>query len=275
MAMARSSSIDKGYKDLLLAEYHTTSVCDEEERWVTQIVGFPASPFEKKEKQLNRITPYALKTSSPSNSRFAFNFLNDSPKFTSRCSCVEPMEKAVHGFNRLSKKAEDLASNIWINQLRNSENCKIAVKTGDSVRKAAWGKVRLGAKALSRGGFKPLFKHTFRVESEEKLQKTYACYLFTSTGPVAGTLYISTIKIAFCSDRPLSFIFPSREKGWAYYRVAIPLAKVKAVNPSSNRDDPAKKYIQVVTEDDHEFWFLGFIKYQKALNNLRASLTHR
>ncbi|KAH9330510.1 hypothetical protein KI387_002618, partial [Taxus chinensis] len=172
-----------------------------------------------------------------------------------------PMEVVLERFNKWTKNAEDLASNVWTN-----------LKTGTSVPNAAWGKLSLGAKALTEGGFEALFKQTFSVDPNEKLRKTFACYLSTSTGPVAGTLYISTVKIAFCSDRPLSFKVPSGEEGWSYYRAAIPLANVKSVESSASKDKPAQKYIQVTTVDYHEFWFMGFVNYDKALSALEESV---
>jgi hypothetical protein len=79
--------------------------------------------------------------------------------------------------------------------------------------------LNLTAKALTEGGFESLFKQTFSTYPNEKLKKTFACYLSTSTGPVAGTLYLSTARVAFCSDRPLSFIAPSGQEAWSYYKV--------------------------------------------------------
>ncbi|CAN6696123.1 unnamed protein product [Malus baccata var. baccata] len=35
----------------------------------------------------------------------------------------------------------------------------------------------------------------------------------------------------------------------------------------ANRWNPSEKYIQIVTRDGHEFWFMGFISYDKALRN--------
>jgi len=87
------------------------------------------------------------------------------------------------------------------------------------VPKAAWGKVNLTAKAITEGGFESLFKHIFETDPNEKLKKTFACYLSTSTGPVAGTLYLSTARVAFCSDRPLCHTAPSGEEAWSYYKV--------------------------------------------------------
>ncbi|KAJ6347058.1 hypothetical protein OIU76_003705 [Salix suchowensis] len=103
----------------------------------------------------------------------------------------------VHPENQTScpsgmPKTETVARNIWHN-----------LKTGSSVPQVAWGKVNLTAKAITEGGFESLFKQIFETGPDEKLMKTFACYLSTSTGPVSGTLYLSTVRVAFCSDRPL------------------------------------------------------------------------
>lgn len=91
---------------------------------------------------------------------------------------------------------------------------------------AAWGKVNLTAKAISEGGFESLFKSIFGSDDPtERLKKSFACYLSTSTGPVAGTLYLSTARVAFCSDRPLSFTAPSGQETWSYYKVRNNLMK--------------------------------------------------
>eukprot|EP01018_Ginkgo_biloba_P017257 Gb_22682 [translate_table: standard] len=221
-------------------------------KWGTRVMGAPAAPSAHPQNQ-----QAALWTAEEQHPSEAY-VVKASPVQHSK----SPMEAVLRSFNKWAKKAEDLAANVWMN-----------LKTGQSVPDAAWGKLSLGAKALTEGGFEALFKQTFPVDPEEKLRKTYACYLSTSTGPVAGTLYISTMKIAFCSDRPLSFAAPSGEEAWSYYRVAIPLSKVKGVNPSSKQDNPAAKYIQIVTVDKHEFWFMGFVNYDKALSSLQESLT--
>lgn len=94
-----------------------------------------------------------------------------------------------------------------------------AVKTAPSKSEAALGKLSLTAKALTEGGFESLYKQTFPADPSERLKKTFACYLSTTTGPVAGTLYLSTHNLAFCSDRPLSFTAPSGQLAWSYYKV--------------------------------------------------------
>jgi hypothetical protein len=96
-----------------------------------------------------------------------------------------------------------------------------AVTAGSSVRETAWGWMTHGTRLLTEGGFEGVYKQTFGVTNNEQLRKTYACYLSTSTGPVAGTLYISNLKFAFCSDRPLSYAPAPGEQAWSYYKVII------------------------------------------------------
>lgn len=57
-----------------------------------------------------------------------------------------------------------------------------------------------------------------------------------------------------------------------WQQVVLPLDQLKAVNPSTNKSNPSEKYIQIVTKDNHEFWFVGFISYDKALKHLQEAL---
>lgn len=178
-------------------------------------------------------------------------------------SSNSPMESILHKFNGWSNKAETMAHNIWHN-----------LKTNSSVSGAAWGKMNLTAKAITGGGFESLYKQTFSTYPNEKLRKTFASYLSTSTGPVAGTLYLSDAHVAFCSDRPLSFTAPSGQETWSYYKVMLPLGKIGAINPVLMRDNPSEKYIQILTIDGHDFWFMGFINFDKASKHLSESISH-
>ncbi|KAG2411428.1 hypothetical protein I3843_03G003000 [Carya illinoinensis] len=177
-------------------------------------------------------------------------------------SSNSPMESILHKFNSWSSKAESMANNIWHN-----------LKTNSSVSGAAWGKMNLTAKAITGGGFESLYKQTFTTYPNEKLKKTFASYLSTSTGPVAGTLYLSDVHVAFCSDRPLSFTAPSGQETWSYYKVMIPLGKIGAINPVLMRENPSEKYIQVITIDGHDFWFMGFVNFDKATKHLSESIS--
>lgn len=174
-----------------------------------------------------------------------------------------PMESILNMFDSWTKKAETTAHNLWHN-----------LKTGPSVSSAALGKMNLTVKAISEGGFESLYKQTFTTYPNEKLKKSFACYLSTSTGPVAGTLYLSNIHVAFCSDRPLCFTAPSGQETWTYYKVMVPLGKVGVVNPVIMKENPSEKYIQTVTVDGHDFWFMGFVNFDKAVKNLSEGISH-
>ncbi|XP_015083541.1 GEM-like protein 5 [Solanum pennellii] len=173
-----------------------------------------------------------------------------------------PLDSVVNVFNSWSNRAENIARNIWYN-----------LKAGPSVTEAAWGKLNLTAKALTEGGFEPLYKQIFGADPNEQLKKTFACYLSTATGPVAGTLYLSTTKVAFCSDRPLSFKAPSGQEAWSYYKVAVPLGNIGTINPIVMKESPPERYIQIVTIDGHDFWFMGFVNFDKAKHHLLETLS--
>jgi len=161
-----------------------------------------------------------------------------------------------------SKQAEQVVNRLWGH-----------LSTGPSMADTAWGRVTAGTQLLTKGGFEGVFKSTFTADADEKLKKTYACFLSTSTGPVAGTLYISNKKLAFCSDRALSYTPQGGQTAYSYYKVIVPVDKVAAVNPSVNQSKPAEKYIQITTKDDFEFWFMGFVNYDKGVKNLQEVLT--
>ncbi|KAK6938096.1 GRAM domain [Dillenia turbinata] len=58
-------------------------------------------------------------------------------------------------------------------------------------------------------------------------------------------------------------------------QVVIPLHQLKAVNHSTSKIIPAEKYIQIISLDNHEFWFMGFVHYDSAVKNLQGVLQSR
>lgn len=159
-----------------------------------------------------------------------------------------------------TKRAEDIAGNMWQH-----------LKTGPSFADAAVGRIAQGTKVLAEGGYEKIFRQTFETVPEEQLLKSYACFLSTSAGPVMGILYLSTAKLAFCSDNPLSYKVGDTTE-WSYYKVVIPIHQLKAVNPSISKVNQAEKYIQVISVDNHEFWFMGFVNYDSAVKNLQGAV---
>ncbi|KAJ4963039.1 hypothetical protein NE237_022978 [Protea cynaroides] len=162
-----------------------------------------------------------------------------------------------------TKEAGGLTRNMWQH-----------LKTAPSVADAAIGRIAQGTKVLAEGGYEKIFRQTFDTAPEEQLKKSYACYLSTSAGPVMGILYLSTEKLAFCSDNPLSFK-AGEQTEWSYYKVVIPLHQLKTVNPSASKVNRAEKYIQIISVDNHEFWFMGFVNYDGAVSNLQDTMAGR
>ncbi|CAL9124003.1 unnamed protein product, partial [Musa acuminata var. zebrina] len=108
-----------------------------------------------------------------------------------------------------AKKAEDFSRNTWQH-----------LNTGPSFVEATMGRIAQGTKVIAEGGYDKIFRQTFDTLPEEQLKKSYACYLSTSAGPVMGVLYLSTAKLAFCSDNPLSYKVGDQTE-WSYYKVCI------------------------------------------------------
>lgn len=112
------------------------------------------------------------------------------------------------------------------------------------------------------------FRKSFSVDQDERLLMGYCCYLYTTDGPIQGILFMSTKKIAFCSDKPLLFTSPKGEIVQVPYKVLIPVSKIKEVTPSKNVNKPKEKYLHIVTIDNFEFWFSSFVKQKRSSKSL-------
>ncbi|KAK4841488.1 hypothetical protein QYF36_005366 [Acer negundo] len=159
--------------------------------------------------------------------------------------------------NKLGKKADKFANGV-------REHVRLGAKITEIVK----GKLSLGARILQVGGMNKVFKKLFNVEEGERLLKTCQCYLSTTAGPIVGLLFISTVKIAFCSERSIKLSSPNKDLLRIHYKVLIPVEKITSVNQSENNKKPSEKYIEIVTVDHFDFWFMGFLNYHKAFNQL-------
>ncbi|KAJ4887821.1 putative GEM-like protein 8 [Raphanus sativus] len=149
------------------------------------------------------------------------------------------------------------------------DQSKLGPKLTETVKR----KLSLGAKILQMGGLEKIYKRLFKVYDEEKLFKVYQCYLSTTAGPIAGLLFISSKKIAFCSERSIKVSSPQGDLTRVHYKVSIPLSKINGVNQSVDTKKPSQKYLEVVTVDGFEFWFMGFLNNKKAFNCLQQALS--
>ncbi|KAG6666973.1 GEM-like protein 4 [Carya illinoinensis] len=147
------------------------------------------------------------------------------------------------------------------------------VRHGPKISETVKGKLSLGARILKVGGVEKVFKRFFSVKEGEKLLKVSQCYLSTTAGPIAGQLFISTEKVAFCSERSMKISSPDGDMKRIHYKVLIPLRKIERVNQSENVKKPSEKYMEIVTVDNFDFWFMGFLNYKKAFNYLQEAIS--
>ncbi|GFP89229.1 gem-like protein 7, partial [Phtheirospermum japonicum] len=80
-------------------------------------------------------------------------------------------------------------------------------------------------------------------------------------------LFISNNRIAFCSERSIKVTSSTGKLLKVHYKVMIPLEKINRAAASANAKKSTQKYVQIVTEDNFEFWFLGFLNHQRTLKN--------
>ncbi|XP_010935565.1 putative GEM-like protein 8 [Elaeis guineensis] len=172
------------------------------------------------------------------------------------------VDSVIDWMSRFSKRADNYAKGI-----------RDHVSLGPNISETVKGKLSLGARILQAGGVKKVFRQNFSIEKGEKLLKAFQCYLSTTAGPIAGLLFISTKKIAFHSDRSLTLTSPRGELARVPYKVLIPLERIKRVSQSENANKPNQKYIQLVTKDEFEFWFMGFVSYQRSVKYLRQAIS--
>ncbi|CAN7005093.1 hypothetical protein IGI04_009067 [Brassica rapa subsp. trilocularis] len=146
---------------------------------------------------------------------------------------------------------------------------KLRPKLTETVKR----KLSLGSKILQVGGLEKIYKRLFRVNEDEKLFKTFQCHLSTTAGPIAGLLFISSKKMSFCSERSIKVSSPQGDMIRVHYKVSIPLCKIKRVNQRQDTKKPSQKYMEVVTVDGFEFWFMGFLSYKKAFSCVEKALS--
>ncbi|XP_037478575.1 putative GEM-like protein 8 [Triticum dicoccoides] len=149
------------------------------------------------------------------------------------------------------------------------------VTLGPKLYETVRGKLSLGARILQAGRVENVFRRWFSVEKKEKLLNASQCYchLSTTAGPIAGMLFVSSERVAFRSDRSLALTSPKGDTVRVLYKADVRLRRVKAAIPSKNQHRPEQKYIQLVTDDGFEFWFMGFVSYQASLQHLEQAVS--
>ncbi|XP_027367082.1 putative GEM-like protein 8 [Abrus precatorius] len=179
-----------------------------------------------------------------------------------QCSTSTKQSRAYSIVNKHGRNADSF-----------SQGVQEHVRQGTNISETVKRKLSLGARILQVGGVEKVFKQFFNVREGEKLLKASQCYLSTTSGPLAGFLFISTDKVAFCSKRSIKVFTQKGHMLRIRYKVVIPLKMIKCVNQSENVQKPKQKYIEIVTVDNFDFWFMGVLKYQKTFNYLEQAIS--
>ncbi|XP_071692190.1 putative GEM-like protein 8 [Rutidosis leptorrhynchoides] len=135
-------------------------------------------------------------------------------------------------------------------------------------------KLSFGAKFFPVRHEGTIFSKRFSTKDNEKLLHATRCYIYTTAGAIAGSLFVSSERVGFCSDKSLKTYSATGEMLKFQYKVSIPFGKIKCVRESVNMKKPSNKYVEVVTVDDFSFWFMGFSNYKKTLRYLRQTISH-
>jgi hypothetical protein len=165
----------------------------------------------------------------------------------------------------------------WVSKLgRRAQGFREHVTLGPKLSETVKGKLSLGARILQAGGVERVFRQAFSADKGERLVKALQCYLYTTGGPIAGMLFVSTKKVAFRSDRPITVTSPrggDTAPARVTYKVVVPLRRIDKVRPTENVDRPEEKYIHVATVDGFEFWFMGFVSYQRSCKYMQQAVS--
>ncbi|GLT62565.1 hypothetical protein SLA2020_351910 [Shorea laevis] len=186
-----------------------------------------------------------------------------------------PCSDASPSFKTNTWDSEEMGQKKKLGRKRSSFAYRIRehVKLGPKLSETVKGKLSLGARVIRQGGRENIFRQVFGMIEGEQMLKASQCYLSTTAGPIAGLLFVSTEKVAFCSERSITIPSPDGHLITTPYKVLIPVRKIQRANQSANVNNPAQKYIEIVTEDNFEFWFMGFLRYEKALCNLQKAIS--
>ncbi|CAK8574264.1 unnamed protein product [Lathyrus sativus] len=168
-------------------------------------------------------------------------------------------------------KCFDVSGRVCSNQKKRSR--KADTNIGTSISETIKRNLSLGARILQMGGIEKMFMKYFSVVEGERLLKVCHCYLSTTSGPLAGLLFISTEKVAFCSERSIKVFNQKGQMCRIHYKVSIPVKKLKCVRQSENVEKPREKYINIVTVDNFDFWLMGVSKYRKTYKYLEQTVS--
>ncbi|XP_078166897.1 GEM-like protein 4 [Carex rostrata] len=177
-----------------------------------------------------------------------------------------------------SIKGSQDSSFSWTKKFRkesdDSSHGKVALSTRN-VSESKKKMLNLRKQIFQAGRVENFLRKSFTLNKNERLLEAYECSLFTTAGPIQGRLFITSERMAFHSNKSLKLNTSKGEVAKVPYKVSIPLGKVKKTTPSENLNKPEEKYMQIVTIDDFEFWFTGFVNYQRSFESLHVAISEQ
>ncbi|KAI3714002.1 hypothetical protein L1987_72592 [Smallanthus sonchifolius] len=147
----------------------------------------------------------------------------------------------------------------------------MAASLGPKIIEILKHKLSYGAKIIQFGSQDKIFRKNFSIKEGEKLLQAFQCYLYTTAGAIAGLLFVSSERVAFCGHRSIKTYSTTGKLLKFQYKVSIPLGKINGVNERLNMKRPSNKYVELATVDDFNFWFMGFINFKKTLRCLHQA----
>ncbi|KAL3635831.1 hypothetical protein CASFOL_020378 [Castilleja foliolosa] len=201
-----------------------------------QVIGIPISSTE-----YDFLYKSSRKALLPDQAASQYQLMPSPSKHSSKIRHSDNAGGVISVITKMIKIGENV--DIFVQGIRNRVN--LGRKLSETVK----GKLSLGAKILQVGGVDKVFERKFNIrDNNEKLLKASQCYLSTTAGPIAGLLFISNNRIAFCIERSIKVTSPSGKLLKVHYKVMIPLGKIKrAVETENSTKEPTQKYVQLVT----------------------------
>ncbi|RVX16363.1 GEM-like protein 6 [Vitis vinifera] len=196
-------------------------------------------------------TPISCQCDYPSSS-------NQSLVVTHGKTLSGPFKHKVDRMKNMMNKHGQKADNLCMG----SES--IVIRIGSTLSETVKGKLSMGGQDPSIRRSEESFQANFRYWRRREAVEGFSMLLIHNSSPILASS-LSLLK-------GLPFAVRDQSK-FPLQMVSIPLRNIKRVNQSANVKMPSQKYMEIVTIDNFEFWYMGFLNYQKAFHCLQQALS--
>ncbi|KAJ3706501.1 hypothetical protein LUZ61_010206 [Rhynchospora tenuis] len=161
------------------------------------------------------------------------------------------------------------------NKLDNLSHGKVALSTKNVSETMKRNSKSISKRIFQKESVERFFRKSFNVNKDERLLGAYKCSLFTTAGPIKGRVFITSERITFHSKKFLELSTVKGELAKFPYKVSVPLKKIKKTTISVNLNKPDEKFLQIVTVDEFEFWFMNFGNCQRPMVSLHRAISEQ